>query len=47
LLVQLLPQAIALPSPAQLRAANEELEREIGYRRRVERALLDAKPSWN
>ncbi|HXO50922.1 MAG TPA: ATP-binding protein [Mycobacterium sp.] len=42
LLVQLLPQAIALPSPVQLRAANEELEREIGYRRRVERALLDA-----
>jgi C4-dicarboxylate-specific signal transduction histidine kinase len=42
LLVQLLPQAIALPSPAQLRKVNEELEHEIGYRRRAERALLDA-----
>jgi C4-dicarboxylate-specific signal transduction histidine kinase len=42
LLVQLLPQAIALPSPAQLKAANDELEREIGYRRQAERALLDA-----
>ena len=41
-LVQLLPKALALPSPAQLRAANEELEREITYRRRAERALLDA-----
>jgi signal transduction histidine kinase len=42
LLIQLLPQALALPSPAQLRGVNEELEREIGYRRRAERALLDA-----
>jgi C4-dicarboxylate-specific signal transduction histidine kinase len=42
LLVQLLPQAIAPPSPAQLKAANDELEREIGYRRQAERALLDA-----
>jgi C4-dicarboxylate-specific signal transduction histidine kinase len=41
-LVQLLPRALALPSPAQLRAANEELEREVTYRRRAERALLDA-----
>ncbi len=42
LLVTLLPQALALPSPAQLRAANEGLEREIEYRRTAERALLDA-----
>src|SRR6267154_5131483 len=42
LLVQLLPQALALPSPQQLREANEELEKEISYRRRAERALLDA-----
>jgi C4-dicarboxylate-specific signal transduction histidine kinase len=41
-LIQLLPQALALPSPAQLRAANHELEREITYRRVAERALLDA-----
>jgi PAS domain S-box-containing protein len=42
LLVHLLPEAVALPSPAQLRAANEELEREIGERRRVELALHKA-----
>src|SRR5712671_1170582 len=42
LLVQLLPKALALPSPEQLRQANEELEKEIAYRRRAERALLDA-----
>jgi C4-dicarboxylate-specific signal transduction histidine kinase len=41
-LVHLLPDALKLPSPAQLRATNEELEREISYRRRAERALLDA-----
>jgi C4-dicarboxylate-specific signal transduction histidine kinase len=41
LLVELMPQALALPSPSQLRTANEELEREIAYRRRAERALLD------
>jgi two-component system NtrC family sensor kinase len=41
-LIQLLPQALALPSPAQLRAANDELAREITYRRVAERALLDA-----
>jgi hypothetical protein len=41
ILIQLLPKALALPSPAQLRAVNEDLEREIGYRRRAERALLD------
>ena len=39
LLVQL-PQA--LPSPSQVRAANEELEREIAHRRRVEHALVEA-----
>jgi len=42
LLVRLLPQALALPSPTQLRQANSDLEQEIGYRRRAERALLDA-----
>jgi len=42
LLVRLVPQALALPSPAQLRQANSDLEQEIGYRRRAERALLDA-----
>jgi PAS domain S-box-containing protein len=42
LFVHLLPEAVALPSPAQLRAANEELEREIRERRRVELALHKA-----
>jgi C4-dicarboxylate-specific signal transduction histidine kinase len=41
-LIQLLPYALALPSPSQLREANEGLEREIAQRRRVERALLEA-----
>jgi C4-dicarboxylate-specific signal transduction histidine kinase len=42
LLVHLLPDALALPSPAQLRAANDDLEREIAHRRRVEHALVEA-----
>jgi PAS domain-containing protein len=42
LLVPLIPKAVALPSPAQLRAANQELEREIRERRRVELALHKA-----
>jgi PAS domain S-box-containing protein len=42
LFVHLLPEAVALPSPAQLRAANEELEREIRERRRVDLALHKA-----
>src|SRR5258706_5493268 len=42
-LVQLLPQAVALPSPAQLRAANQELEREVAERRRAEAALEAAR----
>src|SRR5208337_966536 len=39
LFVHLVPEAVALPSPAQLRAANEELEREIRERRSAELAL--------
>ncbi|HKN71027.1 MAG TPA: PAS domain S-box protein [Terriglobales bacterium] len=42
LFVHLVPEAVALPSPAQLRAANEELEREIRERRSVELALHKA-----
>jgi PAS domain S-box-containing protein len=41
-LVPLLPRAIALPSPAQLRAINEELGNQIGERRRIQEALVDA-----
>lgn len=36
-LVPLVPKALALASPAQLEAANRELEREIGERKRVEK----------
>jgi PAS domain S-box-containing protein len=42
LFVQLVPEAVALPSPAQLRAANQDLEREIQERRRAEQALHKA-----
>src|SRR5271157_735534 len=42
LFIQLVPEAVALPSPAQLRAANQELEREIQERRRAEQALRQA-----
>src|SRR3989442_13824572 len=43
LLVPLIPRALALPSPAQLRAANMELEREIRERLRAEPALEKAR----
>jgi len=42
LLVRLMPDALALPSPAQLRAANEGLAREIEERRKVDAALHQA-----
>ncbi len=38
-LVPMVPKALLLPSPAQLRAANLELEKEVAERRRVEHAL--------
>jgi len=38
-LVPMVPKALLLPSPAHLRAANLELEKEIAERRRVEEAL--------
>ena len=38
-LVPMIPRALLLPSPSQLRAANLELEREIAERKRVERSL--------
>jgi PAS domain S-box-containing protein len=42
LLVPLLPRALALPSPAQLRTTNLELEKVIAERRRVEEELQGA-----
>jgi PAS domain S-box-containing protein len=38
-LVPLVPKALQLPSPAQLQAANQGLEKEIAERRQVEEAL--------
>ncbi|WP_230967788.1 hybrid sensor histidine kinase/response regulator [Nostoc sp. WHI] len=38
-LVPLVPQALALPSPAQLEQANQELQTQIGERLRVEKEL--------
>jgi signal transduction histidine kinase len=43
LLVQLIPQALALPSPAQLALANSLLEAEIFDRKQAEKALQQAK----
>ncbi|MBD1936000.1 PAS domain S-box protein [Microcoleus sp. FACHB-68] len=41
-LIPLIPQALALPSPAQLEATNHRLENEIIERKRVEEALRQA-----
>ncbi|HEY9617989.1 MAG TPA: PAS domain S-box protein [Microcoleaceae cyanobacterium] len=45
-LVSLVPTALALPSPAQLEAANRELEREIAERRRVEATLRESEARY-
>ena len=42
-LVPLIPQALALPSPAQLRAANAKLEEEVRERLQAEAALDEAR----
>jgi len=41
LLVWLIPKAVAIPSPAQLRMANAKLAEEVQERQRLERAMLD------
>jgi signal transduction histidine kinase len=43
LLFPLIPRALALPSPEQLRAANLDLEKEINERRRAEGELQKAR----
>src|SRR5260370_41468580 len=43
LIVPLVPRALALPSPSQLRSANLKLQDEIRERRRVEAALERAR----
>lgn len=45
-LVFLVPQALALPSPAQLEAANRELEREIQERVKVEENLRQSEARY-
>lgn len=41
MLVWLIPKAVAIPSPAQLRTANAKLADEVQERQRLERAMLD------
>jgi signal transduction histidine kinase len=43
LLIPLVPHALALPSPAQLRAGNLKLETEVAERLRIEEALQTAR----
>lgn len=45
-LVQLIPQALALPSPAQIEAANCQLAKEIAERIRTEEVLRESEQRW-
>ncbi len=45
-LVPLIPQALALPSPAQLEAANCQLAKEIAERIRTEEVLRESEQRW-
>ncbi|PHJ61325.1 hypothetical protein VF14_09515 [Nostoc linckia z18] len=45
-LVPLIPQALALPSPAQLETANCQLAKEIGERKRTEEILRENEQRW-
>lgn len=45
-LVPLIPQALALPSPAQLEAANYQLAKEIAERKRTEEILRQSEQRW-
>ncbi len=45
-LVPLVPQALALPSPAQLEATNHELEHEIAERKQTEEALRQSEERY-
>ncbi|MFL6213358.1 MAG: ATP-binding protein [Blastocatellia bacterium] len=46
LLPPMIPQALALPSPAELLHANEELEREIAERKRAETILRESEERY-
>lgn len=45
-LVSLIPQALALPSPAQLEAANHQLAKEVAERKRTEEVLRESEQRW-
>ncbi|WP_442939572.1 PAS domain S-box protein [Nostoc sp.] len=45
-LMPLIPQALALPSPAQLEAANYQLAKEIAERIRAEEVLRESEQRW-
>ncbi|KAF3889742.1 MULTISPECIES: PAS domain-containing hybrid sensor histidine kinase/response regulator [Nostocales] len=45
-IIPMVPKALALPSPAQLEAANRELEREIGERKQIEEALKESQTKY-
>ncbi|MBD2516523.1 PAS domain S-box protein [Nostoc sp. FACHB-973] len=45
-LVPLIPQALALPSPAQLEGANSQLANEIAERKRTEEILRESEQRW-
>ncbi|MCC5639740.1 PAS domain S-box protein [Nostoc sp. CHAB 5844] len=45
-LLPLIPQALTLPSPAQLEAANSQLAAEIAERKRTEEVLRESEQRW-
>nr|WP_318780336.1 PAS domain S-box protein [Atlanticothrix silvestris] len=45
-LVSLIPQALALPSPAQLETANYQLAKEVAERKRTEEILRETEQRW-
>ncbi|MEH2435697.1 MAG: PAS domain S-box protein [Nostoc sp.] len=45
-LLPLIPQALALPSPAQLEVANSQLAKEIAERIRTEKVLRESEQRW-
>ncbi|RCJ36500.1 hypothetical protein A6770_15870 [Nostoc minutum NIES-26] len=45
-LVSLIPQALALPSPAQLEEANYQLAKEVAERKKTEEVLRESEQRW-
>ncbi|WP_339381860.1 PAS domain-containing protein [Dendronalium phyllosphericum] len=46
-LVSLIPQALVLPSPAQLEEANNQLAKEVAERKRTEEVLRESEQRWH